>query len=261
MKLYVINLDRSPERLAAVTAQFQAQGLELTRIAAFDAKFMDEETYQKLTIGQNYIRPLIMGEVACFLSHRLVWQKIAEGSAPYAAVFEDDIVLSSRARLLLHKTDWIPRDTHIIKLETHRRFNRKIWLGASRMIDNDLKIAPLKSTHLCTGAYIVSRGMANQLLQETEHILLPVDDFLFGFEYNFAHKRIIYQLDPALVVQSDMPSILEPARRQLNKQDFLQTFKRKTKRISRKSWLELRGLGINLLTQEQWKRIPFDGEE
>lgn len=248
MKSYVINLDRAPERLAAITAQFQALALEFTRQAAVDSTTISDRA------GQPSHLPLSKGEIACFLSHRLLWQKIAEDTAPYAAVFEDDARLSPRAGRFLEQWGWIPPDADIVKIETQRK---KVWLGAAQKLDSTFRIARLKSTHILSAGYIISRQAAARLFQASSQISLPLDHFLFNFNYEPAQSLVLYQLDRAIVLQDGATGSLQSTPK--SSLSMRQKLPRELRRLGTNSARGLWGLRINLTTDERWKRIPFDG--
>lgn len=91
--VYVINLNRSTDRLARISADLNAAGLAFERIPAIDASepAIFEQVYDARENRRNYLAPLSRQEVACFLSHRRAWQTFLETSdAPYAIFLEDD---------------------------------------------------------------------------------------------------------------------------------------------------------------------------
>ena len=57
-------------------------------------------------------------EIACALSHIVLWNFVLENNLDYINIFEDDIYLGENAKELL-KIDYIPEDTDILKLEAH----------------------------------------------------------------------------------------------------------------------------------------------
>ena len=108
MKCLVINLDRSVDRLAGVTAEFSRIGVAFERVAGVDA-----------TTGVPFAAPpLTDAEICCFLSHRRCWRIIADGPDRYGVVFEDDVVFSHDAGAVLADDNWVPRDADVVKLET-----------------------------------------------------------------------------------------------------------------------------------------------
>jgi hypothetical protein len=105
---FLVNLTRRPDRLAAALAQLRAAGYRnVVRFAAVDGRdkaalargwaalgnppFSDAPRHQDLRHG---------GHQGCFLSHVLLWRWIARGDAPFATVFEDDILFHPAWRWL-----------------------------------------------------------------------------------------------------------------------------------------------------------------
>jgi len=264
MKLYVINLDRSSDRLCRLEKLFEQQQLELTRIAAVDAKTICDRDYEKLTAKKHlWPEPLTRGEVACFMSHRLALQHIVQGREAYGVIFEDDVALSPHAHMFLKDDCWIPCEADIVKIETQ---NKKVWLGPPTTIMNGFRLSCLKGTHIMAAAYIVSKRAAAYLVGKMEHACTPFDHFLFNFDYGIAADLKIYQLDPAIAVQAKLASTLEADRmrreHEKNKKRTLkQILQREILRIGTRSRTGLWGLKTNLATKEQWKRISFDKTE
>ena len=93
-KVLVINLERSPERLAGIKSQLDALGIGFERIEAVDGKKLSNEEIERAApariVSRTYHRTLSRGEVACGLSHRRAWQKIVDDRLDFAIVLEDD---------------------------------------------------------------------------------------------------------------------------------------------------------------------------
>ena len=95
MKLFVINLDRAPERLADTAKLFAGAGLAFERVPAVDARAMSDAERRRTAPPVRFylanarrVRP---GEIACTLSHRKAWDAAFAGGEAVAAVFEDDV--------------------------------------------------------------------------------------------------------------------------------------------------------------------------
>lgn len=218
MKCLVINLRRSQDRLSHVTAQFARIGIAFERIEAVDARERPElDQMTQNSVSTNRLR-LTGGEVACLLSHRACWMIIARGDAPYAAIFEDDIVFCARAGALLGNADWIPADADIIKLET---FFHKTKVARKRIpVGPGFSISRLWADHVGTGGYIISKQTASDLIEATREIRSTVDDLVFNPGLTISPRKRIYQLIPALCAQDQqlahkatgLPSLLEEER-------------------------------------------------
>ena len=99
---YVINLDRSPERLSKFYQHPDA--VYFSRFSAIDKKQFEsipnivELLFDSRVIRQKYGRSSIsLGEVCCTLSHIACWKLVAEDSSlsddDYAVIAEDDVSL------------------------------------------------------------------------------------------------------------------------------------------------------------------------
>jgi len=94
LDIYVINLARSPDRLAHAKAQFSALDINFTRVAAVDGRELSQEEFARLPQKRHWRYNMKRGELGCLLSHRHCLHLAMTSAAPYTAIFEDDIVLS-----------------------------------------------------------------------------------------------------------------------------------------------------------------------
>lgn len=194
MKSLVINLDRATERLVHMNATFRSRNLDFTRIAAVDAKLLQQMEIARWCSGDA---KLGLAELACFQSHRKCWQRVIELGLSHAAIFEDDVLLGTDAIAILKSSVWIPPHVDMIKLETNARPTIVEKTSTCRVADRSIK--RLCGAHFNTGAYIVSRNGAQILLAASRQVDRPVDLFLFD-EEGLA-RLPIYQLVPALCIQ------------------------------------------------------------
>jgi glycosyl transferase family 25 len=199
MQTFLINLDRVPERLALMEERFAAHGATFERVPAVDARLLSDADIARHVDGIGYWGRLSRSEVACFLSHRLCWQRIADRDLPYALVLEDDVRLGEDVGELLAQIHWIPEDADLVKLETSLK---PVWLDrsvAARVASRS--VTRLYSSHDCTAAYVVSLATARRLLRETERFRDEVDELLFTERSALSRSLTIYQMDPAPFAQ------------------------------------------------------------
>lgn len=199
VKCLVINLDRSVDRLAAVTAEFSHIGVAFERVAGVDA-----------TTGVPFVAPpLTDAEICCFLSHRRCWQIIADGPDRYGVVFEDDVVFSHDAGSVLADDTWVPRDADVVKLET---FFGGVRIGNRHIrVKNGYAATRLFGQHLGSCGYVLAKAAAGKLLTNTRHLKVPVDLALFSPNQMTAARNTTYQLTPALCAQAHFVSGDRPA--------------------------------------------------
>lgn len=199
MIIYLINLARRPDRLAAMTAQAQALGLSLHRIDALDARSADPVAIDRHFTATGPLGPLALGDKACGLSHRLAWETFLAGGETHAVFLEDDVVLAPQAAALLKDASWITAD--LVKLEHFGPKGQRILVGAPQPAPDGFALAPLLSRHPGGAAYILSRRAALKLAA-IARFDLPVDHLLFNPNNSplFAELKPL-QLIPAIARQ------------------------------------------------------------
>lgn len=201
IKAILLNLDRSPDRLGAISAQFDAIGIAFDRLSATDGKAATEEEFQKfVALRQRKGNLWNRGRMGCFLSHYRAWEIAAHSPDPYTAIFEDDMHLSPALKNFLATDGWMPRDFDIVRLEPS---TNRVWLGADILTSHDGRaLRKVKSTTWCAGGYIISRDAARKLIALPESMHGSVDSFLFCFELSETARSLhISQVVPALCVQ------------------------------------------------------------
>jgi glycosyl transferase family 25 len=209
MDIYLINLDRRADRLAAMTAQAARAGLCLTRLAALDASQAKDTSMQGWFAPSGPLGPLPRGDRCCTLSHRLAWQALLDSGAPHAVVLEDDVRLSPGAGTLLQASDWVPDDVDLLKLEHYGPRGQRILVTQERVLLSHSSIgasfcmARLASRHTGAAAYLLSRRAAQRLL-EVRTFNLPVDHLLFNPNNSSLFAALKpWQLIPAIARQQE----------------------------------------------------------
>ncbi len=118
MDAYYINLDRQPRRRAHIEAMLTFASLTACRIPGVEGLNVPSHlrSYFFNAAGIQLSR-LSAGEIGCYASHMLAWQRIAEGIKPYALVVEDDAVFTYKVKeQVLAALAEAPSDWDIIHL-------------------------------------------------------------------------------------------------------------------------------------------------
>ena len=217
MKCLVINLDRSQDRLAHMTSEFARIGIDFERVAAVDAQDRSDLPQTPMRLNPLTQLHLTNTEIACFLSHKACWAKIADGDDAYGVVFEDDVVFSENAGAMLADASWIPADAEIVKLETFFKKTRLAWRRSPA--GHGFSTSRLHGAHVGAAGYILSRQAARDLIDGTAELSSPVDQVIFNPRFAPSPGKAIYQLIPALCAQerflraAALPSLLLEERR------------------------------------------------
>ncbi|WOE31277.1 MULTISPECIES: glycosyltransferase family 25 protein [unclassified Acinetobacter] len=227
MQNYVISLTSADQRRQHIEHEFNKHSIDFKFFDALtpqDAKPLAEK--MQLDIHSERITG---GELACFMSHVSLWQKMLDENIPYMAIFEDDIFLGENSNQFLSSSDWLKEDWAIVKLEA---FSNKILLGKTEQIVNTSReIAVLKCKNLGTAGYILSqKGAAAYLELIKNYELIPLDEMMFEFYLNHGSLNI-YQMLPALCIQEMM---LFPEKKLALPSDLLQERKLRMKKFKKK---------------------------
>jgi glycosyl transferase, family 25 len=88
-KVFLINLDRSVDRLSLMQQQFDRLGMHVERLPG--AEGLNIPAWLRAEFkGPHLLAP---GEVGCYASHLMVAHKVVAEELPYAVVLEDDTIL------------------------------------------------------------------------------------------------------------------------------------------------------------------------
>ncbi len=202
MDVYLINLDRSPERLQFFQQQADALGVEFKRLSAVDGRKLSKETLAAEISPEFEFQPVNAGETGLFMSHKAAWQLLRASGKPHAAVFEDDVQMSLSMRQVLDAIDGLQQDFDIIKLETTLR--RVVCSRTACVLRSGDTLQPLLSWHGGTAGYVISAAGAGKLLQWKQRVADPVDQVMFNPMSRFSSRLKILQLNPAACIQKDI---------------------------------------------------------
>ena len=222
MLRFVINLNRSKNRWENIQQQFKKLDLDIQRIEAIDAKegILPQDKVAPLGHIEKYFFPreLSTTEIACHLSHRKCWETLLKSDENWAAIMEDDILLSPRTKTLLGSEEWIPSDIHILQLNTYE----KRW--QCRTIKKSIPLADGSAlynviTHSYGACcYLIDRQAAEKALVLSSLLTAPVDEFLFNFKSPFTQQFPAMRINPCCALHnSSVPSSIGPDRFSKNK--------------------------------------------
>jgi glycosyl transferase, family 25 len=204
MRTFLVNLERRPDRLAAMAAQLDRLGIAFERFNAVDAKSADPAELSVPFAVSGPLGTLSPGDKACTYSHIHLWRRIAQGGDSHAVILEDDILLADSAPRFLLTSGWIPGEAGLVKLERYGDKNQLIVIGRPRLEVMGRTLAPLLSRHTGSGGYIISREKAAMLASMTDRLTLPIDHLLFNPNNSPMFDKLRpWQLLPAILDQQE----------------------------------------------------------
>lgn len=194
LPVYVINLNRRPERLASITESLRRLGLSFERIAAVDGA--------ELSAAEDTVRTLGRAEHGCLVSHYEALRRFLASNETAALVLEDDAKVASDLPSALEGKDWWPPGRGLIKLDIV--FGRPRYLGrvcGQTPSGRDLREMAMGNAG-CAG-YLIDRAAARHLLRRNDDPTFPIDRIMFDFRVSPTanHLRPV-QCVPPMVAQS-----------------------------------------------------------
>jgi len=200
-RVYVINLDRSPERLEDFKQSFEPLGLDVVRVAAVDGKELtlphpdcDPESYRRYHgahIGK--------GVIGCYLSHIKALRQFLESDEETALICEDDVAAKPELAQILSEVLSFKKHWDMLRLNCHKIPNWSripMHVPVRKLNFGYCLTAPV---YWCegTGAYLVNRKAAEKIVASSLPMYLPYDH---AFEQNWRMDFTIMLVVPFPVV-------------------------------------------------------------
>lgn len=197
MKIYVINLDRNPERMDFMRGQLGRLGLAFERFPAVYGKALSEDERKA---GFSPVRSFIASkkrmsdaEIGVAMSHVGCYRRLLATDEPAALVFEDDVKLGAGFPDALARVGRFldPAKPQVVVFSGY---------GVENAESLPEEIRPEKSIW-CADAYCVTRAAAELLLKANDPVITVADSFKrwhrrFGLE--------LYRALPSTVRQDDV---------------------------------------------------------
>lgn len=211
MLTYLINLDRSPQRLEKTSAILSSWNIAYTRIPAVDGRQIspqDLSTIQQPFSERRYfLKDMTPGEIGCFLSHKKCWEHLVDSAEDWAFICEDDFIFLTNPSSFITNSCWIPNDVALIQLakpttalESFRR--EKTYLSISSQPSSRLVVLR-EQIRGGTLGYLIHKKAAQLALSMASPIPAPVDDFLFSYASPLRKWMTPWTLTPSIISTDD----------------------------------------------------------
>ncbi|MDR1560795.1 MAG: glycosyltransferase family 25 protein [Holosporaceae bacterium] len=218
--VYVINLDRSPERMKKIKSLLDTLGIKFTRFPAIDGynikivnlktnKIEDNKSFHKVcdknsdyliscglfsfkyTTTPKIRRLLCCGELGCALSHLSIAKDIVQKGHKLAMILEDDVVCEKDFKVIFAETlKNTPKDMGILFLDiglgrsdsSPYFVSPGALLDSFRQIPGNKYVVRLKENFGVYGlhAYALTLDGAREILKNSRIITLPIDNHIIS---------------------------------------------------------------------------------
>ena len=176
---FVIHLLRAAQRRPQVDALLARAPCPTEVFAAVDGQTLPEAELAAVYSERPLLRPpypfrIGRGEVACFLSHRAIWQRMVDEGFDQALILEDDVALGPGFDAAFDLA------CRFAGLDGFVQFQTRAIGDATEVavVDGPVQIVRPRVVPRRTSAQLVGRQAAQRLLKACGRIDRPVDGFL-----------------------------------------------------------------------------------
>jgi glycosyl transferase family 25 len=216
--IFVINLDRRPDRLAFMAAQLDAMGLTWERVAAHDKESVADDLLATEVALTGHRIAMGRGSQACALTNFEIFRRMIAEDLPAALILQDDVDLHPDLEPYLASLDWLPDDVGLVQFEKYGRRSSRRLTGPSigTMPVPGHSLHRLHSRTAGAACYLITQAAARRILAEKPLLDMPIDHFLFSPNVSpLFHRLDVAILRPSLARQRDedaLPSDLAAER-------------------------------------------------
>jgi glycosyl transferase family 25 len=197
---FVINLQRSGTRRQHMRSQLAALRIDAEFVPAVDGRALsdtDRARYDRSRAMRTYGVDMTDAELACYLSHYRLLERMLEQDIEVALIMEDDIeiapVLPATVEALVREPEWL-----VVRLEAIRgrvRHPKSRWDLGQLVADLDCGALYRLNTHaLGLGAYLVRKAGARRIVEYGRRIFMPIDHTVDRFWENGVAPYVVRPL-------------------------------------------------------------------
>ena len=188
IKNYIINLERAHERRQNVVKEFIQYGVEYELVSGIDWRDLSEQDIVNWVDPkvkrreQIYGQTIDKGSLACWLSHRKVWEIGIRNNLDLIAVFEDDATLTNRTREILLKIETLQSlenfNFDIIFLYNGKP--RKPYIPIHRLND-EFTLGLVKYDSIGAVGYVITQHAIRRLMRDFPRMNFCVDTVMHAY--------------------------------------------------------------------------------
>ena len=195
--VFVINLEKSADRRANMTAQLTPLHIDYTFFKATNGHALDIDTmpiYDKMRRRLYFGRGLTKGEIGCLLSHKAVYQHMVDNNIDRAIIFEDDVSIEPNFPQLIHEIIAAPVQWDLIRFLAYDKV-QKIGRDVFVLPTKPHTLARIPTTSGGAYGYLLTQHAARTLLHHLQKTELPVD-MLHGYVWRTGLETFILRPSP-----------------------------------------------------------------
>jgi glycosyl transferase family 25 len=191
MRCFLINLDRSPDRLAAMCDQLAQLPIPWERIPAVDGAALalpNPSLVDEKAFNRRHHALLRRGEIGCYLSHHAALTRFLASDSELGLILEDDVELGPDVPSVLAALSACPDRWDLVKLHaTHPG-----GVITRLRLDGRHHLVSLTFRHGSAAAYVVNRNAARRLADGLLPMTVPYDhEFDRAWKYGLRLRAVL----------------------------------------------------------------------
>jgi glycosyl transferase family 25 len=196
--VWVVSLERAPERRSFVVQSFADTGLVYEIVDAVDGTTLSSDELRSYSRARSLFevgRGLMEGEVGCALSHLRLLQRMLDEGLPEVLIVEDDVAPMPALARLLERRDRLPADRDVVTFCS-------LWDTAAPRpvagvdLDDEHGVCTYRRMLFGAQCYLITAAAARRVLDVAYPIRMPYDELLF--RRRPANLRV-YGVEPRVV--------------------------------------------------------------
>jgi glycosyl transferase, family 25 len=197
VEIYVINMESSLSRRDSISKQFKELDLPFHFFKAVNGNSDCHSLFDKYNSKKRLLlrgKPLVNGQLGCFASHYLLWEKCVDEGRPMI-ILEDDACIEQELFLSFYNAAISINDKYeCIRLFKNKSKNNRYSIESN--LTHDMSVAKFTKGHMSTTGYYITPSAAKQFLREAHQWVFPVDIYMDRF---WSNKVECYGLVPPCV--------------------------------------------------------------
>ncbi|MFN2286819.1 MAG: glycosyltransferase family 25 protein [Chromatocurvus sp.] len=172
--IYIINLQRSVERRAAILAQAEKMGFDPIIFTGVDAGLAHHDLFSRVNIKKRLRykgRAFKPGELGAWASHYQLWE-LCVAKSQTILVLEDDVLLRKNFM------DFLPLAEQLAERFSYLRLMQSSAPSRLEQDGEKFRICRYLRSPLGAYGYLLSPLAAQKLMDHAQEWILPVDDYM-----------------------------------------------------------------------------------
>ncbi|MFB9141377.1 glycosyltransferase family 25 protein [Vibrio artabrorum] len=184
-KIFVINLESSVERRKNISHQLDELSLSFEFFSAIDGRMSPPHPLLKRyndDLSQTYrAKTLSAGQLGCYASHFLLWEKCVELNQPIIIIEDDALIFKETFINFIQDIPELPNHIECIRLFKNKR--RK-YRSYSIFECSSTRIHKFTKGHMSATGYFLTPSGAKKLLNNSNEWYMAVDIYMDRFWIN-----------------------------------------------------------------------------